>query len=92
LTEAILGVFAISGISILVLGGPLMVMISFFVAYSIGGAEFFGPSLILLWTALVLGFIFIMEKTGKARHFEHSDFPLARRLLAIPLLILLHKL
>jgi len=89
LRETVLGIFAFSGVSIMVVGGPLAVMVSFFVAYSIAGVAYFGPVLILFWASLVVGFVVIMEKSGKARHFEGKEFPLFRSLVAIPLAFLM---
>jgi len=63
------------GVSIMVVGGPLAVMVSFFVAYSIAGVAYFGPVLILFWASLVVGFVVIMEKSGKLDTSKGRSFP-----------------
>jgi hypothetical protein len=75
--------FGISSIWALVIIGPLMILLTFAGTYYLVGASFFGPTLILVWSTLIAGFILVMEKTGYARNFEASDFKLSKeRLLA----------
>ena len=63
--------------------GPLIFLLTIGGTYYLVGASFFGPALILIWIALIAGFVMVLEKTGYARNFEASDFKLSKdRLLA----------
>jgi hypothetical protein len=75
--------FGISSIWTLIMMGPLIFLLTIGGTYYLVGASFFGPALILIWSALIAGFIMVLEKTGYARNFEASDFKLGKnRLLA----------
>jgi hypothetical protein len=75
--------FGVSSIWTLVMIGPLTLLLTIFGTYYLVGASLFGPTLILVWSTLIAGFILVMEKTGYARNFEASDFRLSKeRLLA----------
>src|SRR3989442_904309 len=47
-----------------------------------------GPPLILVWSALIGGFIVVVEKTVYARTFEGWDFKLTKERLLAPALVL----
>jgi len=78
----------ISGVG--VLGAAMVIPFAFLISvlgiYSLVGPTLLGPSLLVLWGALTVAFIGIVEKTGYSRNFESWDFPLTpARLLAIPI-------
>ncbi len=69
---------------------PLSFPVSILVAYSLFGARLFGLALVGFWSAVVVGFVIVMEKTGYARNFESWEFRLTRnKLLALPLSFLI---
>jgi len=63
--------------------GGLSIYLTFFLAYSLGGLRFFGVYLIGMWSAVIVGVVVVLERTGYARNFEGWDFPL-RRILVLP--------
>lgn len=67
----------------LVVGGPLAILVTFITTYDLVGPTLFGPAILLVWALLIVGFVFVVEKTGYARNFEHWHFPLGKRLLAL---------
>ena len=69
--------------------GPIGVLISFFAAYEIVGANLFGPVLLSIWAVAIVGIIVTLEKTGYARNFQSSDFSIRRRILALPIAFLM---
>ena len=88
--EKLLGPVRFFSFSTVVLIAPFFALISFLAAYSLVGAAFFGPFLILLWGGLTVGFIVAMEKSGHARNFEDKTFKLTLgRMLALPLVFLI---
>lgn len=88
--EKLLGPIRFFSFWTVVLIAPFFALISFLAAYSVVGAAFFGPFLILLWGGLTVGFIVAMEKSGYARNFEDKTFKLTLgRLLALPLVFLI---
>src|SRR6266571_3516050 len=73
-----------------VLGAAMVIPFAFLVSvlgiYSLVGPTLLGPGLLILWGALTVSFIGIVEKTVYGRNFEAWDFPLTpARLLAIPI-------
>jgi len=88
--EKLLGPVRFFSFWTVVLIAPFFALITFLAAYSLVGAAFFGPFLILLWGGLTVGFIVAMEKSGYARNFEDKTFKLTLgRLLALPLVFLI---
>lgn len=81
--QRLTSIFGISSIWTLILIGPLAFLLTIGGTYYLVGASFFGPALILIWSALIAGFVTVLEKTGYARNFEASDFKLTKnRVLA----------
>jgi hypothetical protein len=84
LAEYVVGIFTFSGIGMLVVLGPLSVFLSAFLVYSIvGSTVYFGPTFIGLWAVMIVTFVLVLEKTGYARNFEASTFPLGKRLVGL---------
>ena len=89
-SEKLLGPLRFFSFWTVVLITPFFALISFLAAYSVVGAAFFGPFLMLLWGGVTVGFIIAMEKSGYARNFEDKTFKLTLgRLLALPLVFLM---
>ncbi len=61
---------------------------TFALAFYIGGASFFGPVLVSLWSLSVVLLVLILEKSGHARNYEQWDFPVRKMLYGIPGLLL----
>src|SRR5205807_6382448 len=82
------GIFALSSTWTLIILGPLSVLLTIWGTSYLVGPSLLGPALILVWSALVTGFILVVERTGYARNFEDSDFKLTKeRLLATALVL-----
>src|SRR5216117_2403020 len=47
------------------------------------GLRFFGFYFIGIWSAIIVGFVVIVEKTGYSKNFASWDFPL-RRVVFVP--------
>jgi hypothetical protein len=62
---------------------PAMVLLSFVLAYYLGGVSYFLPALAGLWLVVLAGLVLILERTGYSRNFQSWDFPL-RRTIIIP--------
>src|SRR6267378_4060794 len=82
------GIFALSSIWTLIMLGPLSVLLTIWGTSYIVSPSLLGPTLILVWSALIGGFILVVEKTGYARNFEGSDFKLTKERLLAPALVL----
>jgi hypothetical protein len=84
--ERVRGALGFFSFGSLVVLGPFFIFLSILVIYDLVGAAYFGPALISFWAFVTVGFVLVLEKTGHAKNFESSDFPLAKeRLLALPL-------
>ncbi len=75
-------------ITTMVILGPLSILISMFIIYSLVPLRFFGMTFIIFWAAMTAGFILVLERTGYARNFEDWNFPL-KRLIAVPIAFLM---
>ncbi|HLC10326.1 MAG TPA: hypothetical protein VJL56_00580 [Candidatus Bathyarchaeia archaeon] len=82
------GIFALSSIWTLIILGPLSVLLTIWGTSYLVSPSLLGPTLILVWSALIGGFILVVEKTGYARNFEGSDFKLTKERLLAPALVL----
>jgi hypothetical protein len=72
-------------IPVLVVAGPLAVLLSIVGTYYFLGSSLLGPGLIIVWSLLTICFVFVLEKRGYARNFDGWDFPLGKRVLALPI-------
>ncbi len=88
ITGRIGGLFAPFFLASMVVVGPLSILISLLVVYSLVPGEFFGLTLVALWSVVIVAFVLVVEKTGYARNFEDWNFPL-RRIVAVPIAFLL---
>jgi len=64
--------------------GPLSVLLTIWGTSYLVSPSLLGPTLILVWSALIGGFILVVEKTGYARNFEGWDFKLTKERLLRP--------
>src|SRR2546428_7473306 len=66
------GIFALSSIWTLIILGPLSVLLTIWGTSYLVSPSLLGPTLILVWSALIGGFNLVVGKTGYARNFEGS--------------------
>jgi hypothetical protein len=89
LAERVLGTATFVFFASLAVVAPFVFILSVFFAYSFAGTAYFGPTLWAMLAVLTVGLVVILERTGDAKHFEHSDYRLTKeRLVAIPLAFL----
>ncbi len=70
--------------------GPLSILLSVFLVYSlVRGGALFGPVFLMFWAVVIVGFVIVLEKSGYARHFEDWEFRLGKRVLAVPVAFLI---
>ncbi len=90
IVERILEAAKFFSFAFLVTLGPLSILLSVFLVYSlVGGGALFGPVLLLFWAVTIAGFVIVLEKTGYARNFENWEFRLGKRIMVMPVAFLI---
>ncbi len=70
--------------------GPLSILLSVYLVYSlVRGGALFGPVLLTFWAVVIIGFVIVLERTGYARNFEDWELRLGKRVLAMPVAFLI---
>ncbi len=88
--ERIAGMFSSAVFLVLLLApvGGISAYLTFYVAYSLGGSQYFGAYFVGIWSVVVVGAVVVLERSGYARNFEGWDFSL-RKVVFLPLGFLL---
>lgn len=75
--------FASSIIWVLIVAAPLTGLLTIYLAYYLGGVAFFGPTLLLIWSVMIVSGVIALEKSGHAQHFSTHNSGLTRSLAAL---------
>jgi hypothetical protein len=75
--QRIVGTFASLLAPALIVGGPLMVLVTILGAYYLVGPGLIGPALLAVLALFFVGFVLVVEKMGYGRNFDRWDFPLS---------------
>ncbi len=88
--QRVQGMVAFFSFAFLVTLGPLSILLSIFLVYSlVGGSFLFGPVLLVFWAFVIVGFVLVLEKSGYARNFAEWEFRLGKRVVAVPMAFLI---